>query len=170
MLSWAPFKLPRWRASARPAVVVGVLLLALPLAACGASKSKSATSQTTTTTPPPTATPTPAGGSATVTTGPVHGTLSGQDHAPKVNRAWRYSLEVTDVTGHPLSGTVDIEFMFGGQVVGRDTPPTHRVTEGRWHDTIEFPATAVGVALTFRAVVRTRLGSISLDWPVTVRR
>ena len=71
--------------------------------------------------------------------------------------------------GQPLSGTVDIEFVFGGQVVGRDTPPTHTVVNGGWHDTLKFPATAVGMPLTFRAVVHTRLASVTLDWPVTVR-
>ena len=67
-------------------------------------------------------------------------------------------------------GTVDIQFAFGGQVVGRDTPPTHPVVNGRWHDTLKFPAAAVGMPLTFQAVVHTRLGSITLDWPVTVRQ
>jgi hypothetical protein len=96
--------------------------------------------------------------------------VSGDNHAPKVNQHWRYWVKVTDASGRPLSGTVDIEFVFGGQVVGRDTPPTHPVTDGRWRDTIEFPATAVGIPLTFRAVVHTQLGSITLDWPVMVRQ
>jgi hypothetical protein len=37
------------------------------------------------------------------------------------------------------------------------------------HDTLKFPAAAAGMPLTFQAVVHTRLGSITLDWPVTVR-
>jgi hypothetical protein len=100
----------------------------------------------------------------------VHGTLLGKGHAPRINEAWSYSVRVTDAGGHPLSGTVDIQFAFGGQVVGRDTPPTHPVANGRWHDTLKFPAAAVGMPLTFQAVVHTRLGSITLDWPVTVRQ
>jgi hypothetical protein len=100
----------------------------------------------------------------------VQGTLTGDNHPPVVNKAWRYSLTVTDASGRPLSGIVDIEFVFGGVVVGRDRPPIHPVTDGRWHDTLEFPATAVGEPLTFRAVVHTRQGSIILDWPVIVRR
>jgi hypothetical protein len=56
-----------------------------------------------------------------------------------------------------------------GQVVGRDRPPTHPVTNGPWTDTLELPATAVGQPLTFRAVVHTRRGTIRLDWPITVQ-
>ncbi len=100
----------------------------------------------------------------------MHGRLTAENHAPAANKDWRYSLTVTDAAGRPLSGTVDIEFVFGGMVVGHDTPPTHPVTNGRWHDTLRFPADAVGEPLTFRAVVHTRLGSITLDWPIMVRQ
>ncbi len=68
-----------------------------------------------------------------------------------------------------MSGTVELEFVFSGQVVGRDTPPSHPITDGRWHDVLKFPAPAVGVALIVRAVVHTRVGSATLDWSVKVR-
>jgi hypothetical protein len=153
----------------RAATVVSVLVLASGVPACGGGKSKSTTSRTATSTSTTTS-PTPGGGTSSVSTGPIHGTLTGQGHAPKANYPWRYTVKVTDAAGHPLSGTVDIEFVFAGQVVGHDTPPTHPVTGGRWHDTIEFPARALGFALTFRAVVHTHAGSIILDWPVTVHQ
>jgi hypothetical protein len=105
-----------------------------------------------------------------VTSGPVRGTLHGANHTPKVNQPWAYIVTVTDASGRPLSGTVDIEFTFGGQVVGHDSPPTHPVTNGRWHDTLAFPADSVGYPLTFQAVVHTSMGSITLDWPVTVQQ
>jgi hypothetical protein len=107
---------------------------------------------------------------SSVSTGPVHGRLTADNHAPVVNKAWVYSVVVTDPTGHPLSGTVDIEFVFNGVVVGHEHPPTHPVINGRWHDTLEFPADAVREPLTFRAVVHARLGSITLDWPIMVRQ
>ena len=100
----------------------------------------------------------------------MRGTLRAQNHAPTVGKSWRYSVTVTDAAGHPLSGTVDIEFAFGGQVVGHDTPPTHPVAHGHWTDTLKFPADAVGEPLSFRAVVHTSAGSITLDWPITVQR
>jgi hypothetical protein len=47
-----------------------------------------------------------------------------------VGKPWRYVLKVTDASGRPLSGTVDVEFGFGGQVVGHDTPPVHPLKRG----------------------------------------
>jgi len=161
------------------AALLAAAVLSTGLAGCGGSSSSSSgspttrTSATTTTTTTTTTTATSTAQSqsaASVTSGPVRGVLHAQNHAPKVNQSWRYSVTVTDSAGHPLSGRVDIEFAFGGQVVGHDTPPTHPVANGRWHDTIQFPADAVGMPLTFQAVVHTRLGSITLDWPITVKR
>jgi hypothetical protein len=148
------------------AIAVSLIVLVLGGTACG-GKSKTTTTKTrTASTTTTTTTTTPA---SSVSIGPVHGRLTAENHAPVVNKDWRYSLTVTDAAGHPLSGTVDIEFVFNGVVVGRDTPPTHPVTNGRWHDTVRFPADAVGEPLTFRAVVHTRLGSITLDWSIMVR-
>ena len=144
---------------------VSLVVIVLGGTACG-GKSKTTTTNTRTTTTRTATTTTP---SSSVSTGPVHGRLTAENHAPVVNKDWRYSLTVTDAAGHPLSGTVDIEFVFNGVVVGRDTPPAHPVTNGRWHDTVRFPADAVGEPLTFRAVVHTHLGSMTLDWPITVR-
>jgi hypothetical protein len=150
------------------AMAVSLIVFVLGATACGGkSKTTSTKTRTATTTTSTTTTTTP---TSSVSTGPVHGRLTAENHAPVVNKDWRYALTVTDGAGHPLSGTVDIEFVFSGVVVGRDTPPTHPVTNGRWHDTIQFPADAVGEPLTFRAVVHTRLGSITLDWPIMVRQ
>jgi hypothetical protein len=85
-----------------------------------------------------------------------------------VNQAWSYSITVTDAKSHPMSGTVDIQFALAGQVVGHDTPPTHPVTNGSWHDTLKFPAASAAVPLDVQAVVHTSLGSITLDWPIKV--
>ena len=147
------------------AMAVSLIVLVLGGTACG-GKSKTTTTKTRTATTRTTTTTTP---TSSVSTGPVHGGLTAENHAPVVNKDWHYSLTVTDAAGHPLSGTVDIEFVFSGAVVGRDTPPTHPVTNGRWHDTVRFPADAVGEPLTFRAVVHTHLGSITLDWSIMVR-
>ena len=87
-----------------------------------------------------------------------------------VNHNWVYVVRASDASGHPLSGTVDSEFVYSGQVVGRETPPTHPLKGGRLHDVIQFPPAAVGVPLTFQAVVRTPPGTVTLDWPVKVKR
>jgi hypothetical protein len=100
----------------------------------------------------------------------VRATLAADNHAPKAGRPWPYIVKVTDAAGHPLSGTVDIEFAFAGQEVGHDTPPTHPVRNGRWQDNLKFPGAAIGQPLTLQAVVHTRLGMVTLSWPVTVQR
>jgi hypothetical protein len=69
-----------------------------------------------------------------------------------------------------MPGRVEIQFLFRGQVVGHDTPPTHRLRNGTWRSILTFSKQAIGQPLTFRALVHTGQGSITLDWPVTVRR
>jgi hypothetical protein len=152
-----------------------IVWVALAVAACGGSSKSSTTRSAPTTTPshPSAAAGTASSGSGTVAavrTGPVHGTLRGANHDPVVKRNWTYSVTATDASGHPLSGTVDIQFVYGGQVVGRDTPPTHPLKNGRWHDNLEFPPASVGVPLTFQAVVHTSVGSITLNWPIEVKQ
>jgi hypothetical protein len=100
----------------------------------------------------------------------MHATLVGENHHPTVNKPWGYTVTVTDANGRALSGTVDIEFTFNGVVVGHDTPPTHPVKAGRWHDTLQFPADATGQPIDVQAVVHTTLGSLTLDWPVKVKK
>ncbi len=149
-------------------------LLSLSVGACGGGGSKpvaTTTSATSTAAQSQAAQSQAAqfqGAGAAVATGPVRGTLFAGDHSPKVNTPWRYSVRVTDAAGKALAGTVEIQFVYGDQVVGRDTPPTHPVTGGRWQDRVTFPAAAVGTQLTFRAVVHTPMGTITLDWPIKV--
>jgi hypothetical protein len=150
----------------RPLSVTTAILAALALAACGGSSKHSSSASSSTTRPPQQA---PVGGSASVTTGPVHARLTAQDHGPRVTRPWHYSVTVTDAAGKPLSGTVDVEFVFGGTVVGHDSPPTHALRRGRWHDYLQFPAQAAGQSISLQAVVHTRLGAVTLDWPVSVQ-
>lgn len=143
------------------ATAAATLLLAL--AGCGSS-SKSTPVATHSTTA------TSAANRASVTTGPVHATFTAADHTPKVGKGWPYSVHVTDASGRPASGTVKIQFTFGGQVVGTDHPAVHPVRNGRWHDLLTFPKAAVGQPVTLQAVVHTRAGSVTLSWPVTARK
>jgi len=158
------------RIRAPASAIVATAAAALALASCGGSTKSTSNTATPASTAASTTTTVSVGGALSVSTGPVHSTLRGANHAPTVNRGWAYTVTATDAAGHRLSGTVDIEFVFEGQVVGRDTPPTHPITNGRWHDTLMFPADAVGEPLTFQAVVHTHLGSITLDWPIKVMK
>ncbi len=87
-----------------------------------------------------------------------------------MGKKWDYSVLATDQGQHPLAGTVDSEFVFGGQVVGHETPPTHPLSNGRLNDDVTFPAQAAGIPLTFQVVVHTKLGSVTLDWSVKVQK
>ena len=147
----------------------GAVLAAVSLAACGGSSSSSTSSTHSGTAS--TSSATRAGGSSSsVSTGPVHGTLVGANHAPKINVKWPYAVTVADVAGQPLDGTVTINFTFGGQVVGHDTPPTHKLANGRWHDNLKFPPQSLGEPISLQAVIDTSKGSITLAWPVTTTR
>ena len=154
-------------------VLLAVAIVAGVLTGCGGSRSISSSTKARTgsaTTTHSTAPLGQAGGLSSVLTGPLRGRLRGKNHAPTVNRDWSYSVTVTDAHGRGLSGSVTIEFVYAGIVVGRDTPPTHPLTNGRWHDTLKFPAGAVGEPLTVRAVVHAGAGTITLSWPITVKR
>ncbi len=141
--------------------VTGLVALVMSVAVlgCGGGGGASSSSSPSSTTSSASRT----GGSASVVTGPVRASLRAESHAPVQGRNWAYAVRVSDATGAPLSGSVDIQFVFGGQVVGRDTPPTHPVRRGAWHDRVVFPPASVGQPLTFRAVVHTSRGSVTLD-------
>ncbi len=143
--------------------VLGAVVAAVALAACGGSaSSSSATHSTATASSAPSGAP-----SSQVTTGPVRGKLVGDNHTPKLKANWFYTVTVTDPNGNPLDGTVVTAFTFGGQVVGHETPPTHKLTGGRLRDRLNFPPEAVGQPLAVQTVVHTPKGSITLTWPVT---
>ncbi len=144
---------------------LAALVLSVAIVGCGGG-GQTSTSATSSTTTSPT---TQSSGSAQVLTGPVHARLRGQSLTPIQGRDWTYSVRVTDASGRPLSGSVEIQFVFGDQVVGRDTPPVHPIRNGVWQDRLTFPAASVGQPLTFRAVVHTSLGSVTLDWPIRVK-
>jgi hypothetical protein len=146
------------------------VLLLVGIAACGgngSSASKTQQSATRATTTRTAATNTSA---SRAPVRPMRATLVGENHHPTVNLPWAYAVTLTDAKGRPMSGTVDIEFVFNSLVVGRDTPPTHKITNGHWRDTLTFPATAADRPLAVRAVVQSILGSRTLDWPIKVKK
>ncbi len=101
---------------------------------------------------------------------PMRATMTGQNHSPKAGKLWTYTVVATDAHGRPLSGTVDTEFVFGGTVVGHETPPTHKLKNGRLHDKVTFPPSSVGVPLKVQVVVHAALGTTTLDWAVKPRK
>jgi Ni/Co efflux regulator RcnB len=102
--------------------------------------------------------------------GSLRGWLHADNHAPKAGKAWSYEVLAADSSGHPLAGSTVTEFVFGGSVVGKETPATHTLKNGLLHDNITYPSRAIGIPLTFRIVLRTHLGSVTLDWSVKVHK
>jgi hypothetical protein len=126
------------------------------------SKSSTTTHTSTTTTHHKPAAP--------VFTRPLHATLVGQNHDPTANKKWAYTVTALDAKGRPLSGKVDTAFAFQGTVVGHETPPVHSLKDGHLHDVITFPPRAVGEPISVQVVIHTSIGSMTLDWPVKVKK
>lgn len=143
-------------------------LVSLALTGCGGSSHTP--SRAAKTHPASAPTKSPASGGSPLNTGSVKATLVGQDHQPVANKNWTYTVHVADVHDRPLSGTLDTEFALGGGVVGKDTPLVHQFSHGHYREKLKFPATAIGYPLELQVVVHTPSGSVTLGWPVTVRK
>lgn len=94
-------------------------------------------------------------------------TLQATTHRPTAGAPWPIVIRAYDPAGRPLAAEVRYQYLFGGAVVARRS---HYRFRGTFHDTFRWPARALGVPLTFRAVVTTRFGVRKLDYDVTVQR
>lgn len=94
-------------------------------------------------------------------------TLSAPGHRPAVGAPWPIEIRARDAAGHPLRAEVRYQYLFGGSVVAHRS---HYRFRGDFHDTLRWPARAVGIPLTFRAVVSTPLGTRRLDYDVRVKK
>ena len=101
---------------------------------------------------------------------PVHVTVTAQNHHPVVEKSWSYSVKVTAADGAKLSGTETTHYLYSGAVVGTEKPVNVRFKNGYYHDTIKFPASSVGEPLRLEAVVKTKDGSGSATWSITVKK
>lgn len=164
------------RRGTRMGASLAVVALAMAATGCGGSKSKTSTTHSAAASPSATASatssasPSTPSAAASVTTGPVRAALTAPNHTPKAGKLWPYSVKVTDASGKPLSGKVDTEFLFGSQVVGHEVPPSHPLKGGALHDAVTWPAQAVGEPLALRVVVHASQRTITLNWPVSVKR
>jgi len=55
---------------------------------------------------------------------PVHATLVGENHNPKVNQPWRYTVTVTGAQGQKLSGTETTNYTYNRVGLGRKSRRT----------------------------------------------
>jgi hypothetical protein len=100
----------------------------------------------------------------------IHARLVAENHHPRVNTPWRYSVIVTDAQGNKLSGTETTHYTFNHVIVGTEQPQNVKFAHGVYRDTIRFPAAAVGHPLEVQVVIRVGAGSVTLYWPIEVLR
>jgi hypothetical protein len=105
-----------------------------------------------------------AGETVTGSAGGVVATMRAGTHRPRVGQPWLVHFTATRA-GSGVVASVGYEFLFAGHVVARRS---HFTFNARFSDNIEWPASAVGYALTFRAVVGAAGATIDLDYPVQV--
>lgn len=87
-------------------------------------------------------------------------------HTPRVGRQ---RITVTATRGRQkLSGRVSYQFTYNGAVVGR--APGGSFSRGVYHDTLKWPAKAVGHTIHLVVVVSTRYGTEYLPWWIKVYR
>jgi hypothetical protein len=94
--------------------------------------------------------------------------LHAAGHHPKVNRNWPVTVTVRTPSGRRVSGRMDYQFLFRGEVVAHQ--PGVRFRHGRAHDELVFPGRAIGIPITVRFVIRTSHGTARLRYGVRVRR
>ena len=154
----------------RPRPLVLMLLVAF-LAGCGGSKPAATLTATAPGITRATATQTTASG-AGATRGP-RVTLTGENHHPKVNGKWSYSVRVTSAAGEPIPAKIHLQVLFAGVPVGQIG--VHRVRNGVWKETLgipgnpPFPPASRGQHLVFQAVVTARGRRVVRNWPIVPR-
>ncbi|TML31814.1 MAG: hypothetical protein E6G30_00345 [Actinobacteria bacterium] len=97
---------------------------------------------------------------------PFGATLTAPGHNPRADRPWPVVVTATANDGRPLPAVVHYQFLFAGRVVAERS--TYRF-RGRFRDVVTWPRRSIGIPLTFRAAITTKLGKRNLDYPVTVR-
>jgi hypothetical protein len=91
--------------------------------------------------------------------------LKAPNHSPTAGKNWRITVTATH-GGAKLSGSVRYRFLYNGSVVAHHFG--RKFKHGVCHDTLLFPATAVGFPLTLQVVVQTKYGTDYINWAVKV--
>ena len=103
-------------------------------------------------------------------------TLHAAGHSPKVLTEWKYSVRVTNPTGHPIWATITsqiVDPLGTKHLVEFDGPGHNPFVKnyrffGNFCDSVLWPkSSAVGVALKFQTVITTTKGRVVLSYDVT---
>jgi hypothetical protein len=103
--------------------------------------------------------------------------LTALTHKPKINIHWPYQVTVTDLKGKPLAATLSLAVVdpVGGVHPVQYGSSTKYITnfaiKGSFRNYVIWPpASAVGLALKFRATLKTAKGKTVLIYLVTPHR
>jgi hypothetical protein len=97
-------------------------------------------------------------------------TMHAGTHHPKAGKKWPITITARNGSKR-MCGNVRYAFLFHGRAVGHRNPGVGGRFCGHFKDpAVIWPKRAIGIPLTFRAVVDTRLGQRNLDYSVKVRR
>jgi hypothetical protein len=100
-------------------------------------------------------------------------------HTPKVLTPWKYSVRVTNPTGHPIWATITsriVDPLGTAHLVEFDGPGHNPYVKnyrffGNFCDSVHFPKnSAVGVTLRFQTVIVTAKGRSVFTYAVTPRQ
>lgn len=118
--------------------------------------------------------------SAVAATPTVKATLTTSGPSVLVDQPWRYTLTVRSGAGAPLRARANLRLLVGGSAVAcwQDGAMKQLLSpsacqwvtfRGKRTGTLTFPAQAVGVTLTFQAVVSAAGKTLRLRAPITVQ-
>jgi hypothetical protein len=97
-------------------------------------------------------------------------TMHATTHNPKAGAKWPITISAHNGK-KKVCGHVRYVFLFNGKAVGHRNAGVGGNFCGHFKDPdIVWPKKAVGIPLTFRAVVDTKLGQRNLDYAVKVKR
>jgi hypothetical protein len=105
---------------------------------------------------------------------PLHVTVTGQDHTPRVGRKWHYEVDVRNAAGKPVASRIHLQFVLGSIPVGE--VGVHTVRTGHWEETFgtpgnpAFPPAARGQRLTLQATATAKgYATAKAGWRITVK-
>ncbi|MFL5902726.1 MAG: hypothetical protein ACJ76Q_02785 [Solirubrobacteraceae bacterium] len=97
-------------------------------------------------------------------------TMDAGTHHPEAGKKWPITITARNGSKR-VCGNVRYAFLFHGRAVGHRNPGVGGRFCGHFKDpAIIWPKRSIGIPLTFRAVVDTRLGQRNLNYSVKVRR
>jgi hypothetical protein len=102
---------------------------------------------------------------------PLVANLYAPTHHPAAATQWPIRITARDVDGHRVRGTVPYAYLYRGEVVLRQVPKGDRHFAGDFRDQrLMWSKRTIGLRLTFRAIVDTKLGQANLNYAVRVHR